>query len=310
MQEKKRKRYTKLVINETSGVDRPAQEPALAVALVKRAPQDPEPEASASDASASQPPAGDGASNDNGEPMSEDTTKATGESNPFAEEMKAMQERMAKMEQELSRQRKMYGMNDKQKAHFEQLEGAAAEAFIEAAPEKRAEIVEAAKAADAVIYKSADGIEYRKSDDPRLVALAKQADERERELAKAREERASEVYKARAKEELSHLPGEAADQIALLKAIDGIGDEEVRARVLEMIKANDADLAKSFDRAGRNGQAPTASDPEEKLDALAKRFQQEHKVGYFEAYKSVLNTPEGQRLQTEQVTEQEKSYTR
>lgn len=309
MQEKKRKRYTKLVINETSGVDRPAQEPALAVALVKRAPEPTEPGASPSEDPATLTPAGDGA-NDNGEPMSEETTKATGESNPFAEQMKAMQERMAKMEQELQRQRKMYGMNDQQKAYFEQLEGADADAFVEATPEKRAELVEATKAADAVVYKSADGIEYRKSDDPRLVALAKQADERERELAKARDERAAEVYKARAKEELAHLPGETSDQIALLKAIDGIGDEEVRARVLEMVKANDADLAKSYERAGRNGQAPSTSDPEEQLDALAKRFQQEHKVGYFEAYKSVLNTPEGQRLQTEQVAEQEKSYTR
>lgn len=350
MAKKKRRRYTKLRIDETSAVDQPAQEPAVAVALFKRAesaadlpaeiraalaaqvekgyvPDEPALTnsvdghshlldvstiagqtsweiSSSSDSGHSHPyiidggnviigeadghtheveviaskNAGNGNSN-NGDPMPDQTPT------PDAKSV----ERIDELEKALAFQSSLGAMTDAQKAHRATIsDSAEADAFVMLAPEKREAAVEAAKSADAVVYVSkADGTEYRASDDPRLVALAKRDDEREIELAKAKDARETEVYKARAKAELAHLPGDEAVQVALLKAVDTIDDEELRGKVLEAVKANDAKVAQTGERVGASGADASGGDAEKQLEQLAKVYATEHKVSFIKAYNAV-----------------------
>lgn len=362
---KKRRRYTKLRIDETSAVDKPAQEPAVAVALFKRAPEfatggivkggianiiagetpihvsrkgyvADEPALTSSteghthlidistvsgntswgtradsesghshpyvvtDGGAVSIGEADGhthdveviaSKNDNGEPMSD--TK-----NQDANARKA-EARIAELEKGLANQTALASMTDAEKAHLSTLSGDDASTFIAADTSARATTVEATKAADAVVFKSLDGIEYRKSDDARLIDLAKRADEQTKQLAVEKAARETEVYKARAKVELAHLTGEEATQIALLKAVDGIQDETVRTAALEILKSNSAGVAKAFDRAGSTGGDKSLTDPEAKLEALAKAHAEANSVSFTKAYSVVSDTTEGRKLLAE-----------
>lgn len=207
-------------------------------------------------------------------------------------------QRIAELEKSLARQTALASMDDAQRAHFATLKGADAEAFLVAAPEQRSAVVDAVKAADAVVYKAADGTEYRRSDDVRLVAMAKRADERDAELRRAREEQELLVLKARAQSEIPHLPGDEAVKVALLKAVGGIPDEATRTKALETLKANDAGIAEAFRRSGtrREPALGTSTDPEAQLNAMATKRANEKGITFEQAYSQVSREPEGRAL--------------
>lgn len=295
----KRHRFTSLKIRRGSLVDNPAQEPAKVVLLMKRRDAALTELANGGDAAVlaalrknkdllaalAASAAGDGATT--GESMS---NANTGGADPNA----ALNTKIVELEKSLARANALASMNDAQRAHLAVLKGADADAFVAATPEARATIVEAAKAADAVVYKAKDGTEYRRSDDPRLIAMAKREDVREAVLAKERDDAQLVALKARAKSELTHMPGEEATKVALLKAVDGIVDETLRGKVFESIKATDAGLAEAFKRAGANG-AP-AGGAEAQLDAMAKKRASEKGITFEQAYAQVTKEPEGRPL--------------
>ena len=70
-----------------------------------------------------------------------------------------------------------YGeLTDDQKIHYGSLNDADKESFLSKSLEERQQDLDNAKAENAVVYKSLDGDEYYKNDDPRLIAMAKRAD--------------------------------------------------------------------------------------------------------------------------------------
>lgn len=150
--------------------------------------------------------------------------------------------------------------------------------------------------ADPVVYTSAAGTEYHKSDGPRLIDLAKRDDAREIEMKALRESSETASLEKRAGE-LEHLPGTPEQKIAMLKAIDSIEDEELRKQSLENLSAQNVQMSKAFDTAGvRPGDAAITKGPEAELQTLAKAYAVEHKVTEADAYVKVLETPEGDRL--------------
>ena len=145
------------------------------------------------------------------------------------------------------------GMSDAEKAHCSGMDENAKKAFMAMSPEDRKKAMVKAADADPVVYKSeSTGEEFRKSDDPRLVKLAKQADESEK-LAKseARKREDAELAK-RADDELRIFSDDIAkrdEKIEVLRAIDKM-EEAPRAALLKMLSVGGKAVAAAFDTIG------------------------------------------------------------
>lgn len=194
-------------------------------------------------------------------------------------------------------------MNDAQKAHHAGLDDEAAAKFRDMSADDRDAVVEkaakAAKSDDPVVYKSAtSGAEFRKSDDPRLVDMAKREDEREAELLKARELAEETAHKSFAGEVLKNFSGEDKARFALAKAVSGIDDAETRDAVKSALKgANEAlgmvSKNKGF-TAGGDGQGDpvggaeggdmSKKEAETRLDDMAKARASKEGEDYLTAY--------------------------
>lgn len=221
--------------------------------------------------------------------MTDDAKKAA---DAQAAEKKELEKKLAAAE--------AYGrLSDSQKAHYAKLDDGAKEQFLGKSDEERAEIVsKAARAAaeeNPVVYKAADGSEYRKNDDPRLVALAKQSDERLASLEKAHEAAAETDLRKRAETDLANLPGSVETRMSLLKQVDGIVDEKERAEALAALKAHNAQMAKNFVVYGTTEANKAALDGIEtkeaanaELEKRAKDLQKsDAKLTYVDAYAKV-----------------------
>ncbi|MHA1859158.1 MAG: hypothetical protein ACTSUU_06905 [Candidatus Thorarchaeota archaeon] len=188
-------------------------------------------------------------------------------------------------------------LNDAEKAYYTALDDEGQVSFLKMDEGARANVLEKADEADSVVYTSADGEEFRKSDDPRLVKMARQGDE-DRKIAKAeRERRETMEFTKRADDELSHLPGDAPVKVALLKAVEGIKDEAHRTAIGEMFKAADISASGAFETGGTTDIAK--GDAEEQLNTLAKAYAKEHTVSDAVAMDEILKTDEGSRLYTQ-----------
>lgn len=195
-------------------------------------------------------------------------------------------------------------LNPEHRAHFEGLDTEAQDSFLAKSDSERDVTVKAAQDADAVIYKSeVDGTEYRKSDDQRLVEMAKREDKRERELSKERAIRKQAEFEKRAGEELKNLAGDNFVKGAILRAIEeGIEDDAVRKQALEAIKAKDAGLGVAFDELGTSAGSDeggiVGEAAEKQLDALAKDYQSKNpELTAEQAYAKVTQTAKGRELQ-------------
>lgn len=190
---------------------------------------------------------------------------------------------------------KAYGsLTDAEKTHYTSLSDEDKKSFLTKSADQRKDDVAKAASSDPVVYKSVEGVEYRKSDDPRLVALAKSADENSKIAKAEREQRENAEFAKRANEELKHLPGEEAHKVTLLKAVEAIADADAKAKVKEMLKANNDKMAKAFENLGTSGSTDKSS--QEQLDALAKKYAEDHKVTFEKAMTEVLATAEGREL--------------
>lgn len=163
-------------------------------------------------------------------------------------------------------------------------------------------------AANPIIYKSITGAEYRKSDDPRLVDMAKRADADAAELQKMREAAVDESFEKRASTELAKFKGTASTKGALLKAVAGIKDETTRTAVGEMLKAVHGAMGVMFKEVGTGADDTSGDDTggdlkkaaETKLDRLAKAHMVKNAgMTFAKAYDAVLSTDEGAKLYAE-----------
>lgn len=204
----------------------------------------------------------------------------------------------AELEKKLARSTALAALTDADKAYMKGLPEADGEKFLVATPEARAATIKAAGESNPVIFKSADGIEVRKNDSPALVEMAKRLDAQAQQIAKSEALAKEAVYQKRAAEEIPHLAGDVPTRTAMLKAIDGIPDEGLRAKALETLKAQNAEMAKAFETRGTRAGGGAGS-PEDKLDVLAKTRATKDGIPYAKAYDLVLQSPEGSALYAE-----------
>lgn len=207
---------------------------------------------------------------------------------------KAAQEKLDAMQKRAERAEKLAELTDAQRAVFAKLDDQGKDRFLAMSQDERQ--AEVAKAADLnpIVYTSPSGEAFRKNDDPRLVALAKRADEeRAARLTTEKALRTERLQKQA--EELKHLPGSLEERVALLEAIELLPTEK-RAPALNALKAQDAGLAKAFETRGHAGSPQPTEGPEAELQTIAKRLRDaDPKLTEAQAMVKALETPEGQR---------------
>lgn len=184
------------------------------------------------------------------------------------------------------------------KAHFDTLDAAGQKAFVKSDDTERDALVAAAEIAradaDPVVYKADDGTEFRKSDDPRMVQIAKRADESERSLAKERA-RLVDMDLTKRAEDFHFLKGDTDTRKALLSAVDGITDETVRAQVVETLKAANQTASPLFQTIGsaagpaveKSLGGNSRADAEAKLEEMVQDRLAKNGGDYYEVYGQV-----------------------
>jgi hypothetical protein len=200
---------------------------------------------------------------------------------------------------------KSYGeLTDVQKAHFSELDEVSQNAFLGMTPEQRQSAVdnEIAKreAADPVVYTADDGTEYRESDDSRLVKMAQERDQDRRDIQKMRDTDEQNSLEKRASQ-LNNLPGTLEDKVAMVKAIDGIEDADVRQRNWESLVSQNTQMAKAFETVGHRDGSTASTGPEAEIESLVKARMTETGEDYANAYTNVLSTPQGAELYSKSV---------
>jgi hypothetical protein len=139
------------------------------------------------------------------------------------------------------------------------------------------------------------GISVRKSQGDAVVQLVKQNDEMSVRLEKAEAERQIAVLRKRADDELPHLPGTADERAAMLNAIDG-QDPAVGASMMKMLKAADAAMAQNYVASGSSGGEAAGGSAEALLEQRVQKRAAEKGISYSAAYTAELGTPEGSAL--------------
>lgn len=160
-------------------------------------------------------------------------------------------------------------MTDEEKKFCADMPAAEKMKFMRMSHDERAKAMKKSADADPVVYKSeATGEEFRKSDDPRLVRLAEQADRSEKIAKAEREARESAEFAKRADEELKYFSDGVAkrdEKIEVLRAADRM-EEGPRAALLKMLEVGGKAIAAAFDTIGHRRESVDKS-----ADAFAKR---------------------------------------
>lgn len=207
----------------------------------------------------------------------------------------AAESKVAELISTLAKANQLASMTEVQKTHYGTLTGSEADAFLAKSDEDRVSVIAEINKADPVVYTAIDGTEFHKSDDARYVAMAKKSDANDAEIAKTRAINSKLEFEKRADDELSFMPGDLATRAAIVKAIDGIANDELRKSAQASISAKNTEMSKSFGEGRVTGHSDTAIskgetvDANAQLDTLSKAYATEHSVNYFEAYETVSN---------------------
>lgn len=215
---------------------------------------------------------------------------------------------IAAIEKRAERAEKLAAMTAAHRAYHDALAESDRDVFLAKSHKERSADIQAAIDSDEVIYKTTSGQEIRKSHGQLAADFAKRADESDKKmtdglakLALANEATLTAQLAKRASQEVGFLKGTEGDKVALLRAIDGIADEETKKRVTEMVKGA-SEITKSYGtfsgvNVGPDG-AP-AIDPADKFDqGLADFAKSKAATGKSREQLTVefLRTPEGAEL--------------
>ncbi len=222
-----------------------------------------------------------------------DKPQMTGKQEPAAgggvdlqKQLDAMQAENATLKKSLATATAVASLSDAERAHYSALKSDEAKStFLSKSQPDRAREIEEIRKGDPVLYKAADGTEFRASDGDRVIAIAKRADETARRLALSEAARADEALMKRAELELSGLPGTVQVRAALLKAVGDITDEAIRTSAMESLRAGNAALAKTSRPLGTREAPSGASSASAELDRLAKAHVTAHPTtNFYDAY--------------------------
>jgi hypothetical protein len=178
-----------------------------------------------------------------------------------------------------------------QVAYAKSLSGDALETFLAKSDADRAVI------AKPVHVSKSTGEVYFASDDPRIVRMAKAADETAVELAKAREAVEAADFAKAADVEIPFLKGKSDERAELMRFVKSLPEERGKA-LLEILKSANYALENLTKRVGHGGgNGPDAGGAEAELEKLAKSVHEKNPTWSFaKAYDAALDTPQGRVL--------------
>ena len=201
---------------------------------------------------------------------------------------------MEDLKKSLKDAQSIIALNSIQKAHYDALGDEDKAAFLKMDDANRESEISKANDDNPVIYKSLDGLEFRKSDDERLVAMAKSNDEKAKDLAKSKADARDARIEKRAAE-FDQLPGKDDVKKSLVGAIMDIEDESLRKGAFQILKAANSANDGDFERSGTISKADVA-DADSKLEKMAKAYAADNSVPYAQAYMAVTKSGEGAKL--------------
>lgn len=215
------------------------------------------------------------------------------ENAPTAEQVTALEKRAEKAEA-------LATLTDVQKSHYNGLDEAGKESFLKMDADARTQVIEKAAGDDPVEYTTISGRELRKSAGVDMIEAAKETDIEKRANTKLRAEIYEGKIEKRLGEKLSHLPGDTAARTALVKAVDGIKDEELRKSVFEtVLQPHDAGMATILTKRGTTEGNGSLPDTDAQLDKMATELAKSESITFEKAYTQVLESPEGAALYQE-----------
>ena len=267
---KKKRKLNKITMKEISIVGKPAQEPAL-IAITKSAWEERE------------------------EPdMSKELQEKLDRLQKQADDQ---QDLITKQTANIERLTKVNSMDTEVRAYFEKLDEAGQTEFLTKSAEVQRAEVQNAQLANAVIYKDRNGIEYRKQDDPRLVQMAKDADEQAK-IVKQMQTDNADLKLQKMVDEFQYLPGDDKARQALVKSVMSIEDEAERNAAIEILKSKNKSNSSAFTTHGitGDGAAETMTKASTDLDEIVQKHMKDNNVTLEKAYDEVLQTTEGAKL--------------
>lgn len=203
---------------------------------------------------------------------------------------------LTELQKRFERSEDINKLTSTEKEFFDGLSPEIQDVFLGKASSLRKKMIDEADAADPVVCTTPDGVEIRKSAGPEVVALAKQAEELARKNREQEDQLRESIYAKRAEEELRFFPGDAMVRAEILKAVDGIEDEDTRKAAHQSLRSQNEAMSKAFVSNGHRGQ-PIPGTPEDDLEKLTKAYVKENpKATYEQAYFAVIKTGEGRRL--------------
>lgn len=209
----------------------------------------------------------------------------------------AVAKQLDELTKRAERAEKVAELNDAQRAIFTDLEVEGQDEFLGLSPDLREAQVAKAAEANAVVYTDSEGTEYRKSDDQRMVNLAKRADA-ERDLRVKGEEMAKAANLAKRAEGFKHIVGGVEAATLLLKGIDTLPEAD-QAPALEALGKQEAALAEAF---VRKGTTEIPSGEVDELEKIAKVIQtSDSTLSPEQAMAKALETPEGSAAYTKSL---------
>lgn len=241
----------------------------------------------------------------------EDTLSKTTAFKLLGEDRMTLEEQLAKAKKDLTASRaalktavELGGLTDTEKSHYAKLGEAGKETFLgKSSTERNVDIEEALKA-DPVVYTSDDGVEFRKSDDSRMVTMAKSNDALTKRLNTEMEAGSVAKFEKRAEDELGNLTGTVETRAAILKSIDAIEDEAVRTEAMKTLTAKNVSNSGAFVAKGKGGPSSVSAggSADDQLDVLAKEHMTANTGSSFaKSYQAVLETPAGEALYNESI---------
>lgn len=267
-----KRRATKLAVRELSGVTVPAHDGAL-VTLFKLNPHQED------------------------KKMSEDLNQLQAKLSATEAALATMKQANAALQSQLEAQTAIAGLTDAEKEVMAALPAGEQASFASKSSAERQLVVKARQEANPVVYKAASGVEYRKSDDQRLVDMARKVDESDEKLRKAAEAAQKARLESVAATELKHLPGELSVKVSMLGLVESLQDAD-KAAVMAMLKAGNSAISGAFKTIGSSVSLEDNSEPLTELKKMAEKHAAERKISYESAYAEVLATEAGSRLYT------------
>lgn len=219
--------------------------------------------------------------------MSKDNPAAQPDAVELQKKLDDSEAKVTQLGVDLKKSQRVGKLRDAHRVHYNKLKGDAADEFLAKTETERDQVILDIAKGDPVIYEAGDGTKYRKSDDERMVAMAKKLDKQAEDFKKSEEARQELEYSKRAAE-LEHLPGKAETHVVMLKQIDAIQDETVRTAALEVLKAKNSAMSGNFTTVGTSEVSKVVSgNASDELEGLAKSYAEKNDVSYLDAYEKV-----------------------